>query len=654
MLRVRALAGPPRRRVAESLAISREQARLRWEAVRLAYRSARAASTALLLVSWVAAGLVVTFVYFSGLLIGAVAAAAHAGWRSSSGHQVVEYLVLAGTCFLLTQVLSPVRARLSDLLTRKVDGAVREHLASASAQAPGIAAFEDQRLLWELSLVKEGLDEGRSSPGEAVAGLATLSGAYLQAFLAAALIAVLLSPLVALGPLAGGLLIRRTHRSGLAIEAKARIRDWDLAREAGYYRQVALNPAAGREIRVFGLASWLRQRYRQSSVRSLETSMATRRKVHGVRFALPVLAATVLGIGSLLWVADQAGTASVPLRNLVVCLQAAYLCLQVGNSFPEDHKTQWGLQAQRALEMFETGTAELASSALSQWRGCQDTRGLPRESLSFDAVSFCYPGSDRLVLDNLSLNLPAGQSLAVVGLNGAGKSTLVKLLAGLYEPSGGAIRVDGAELREMRLAHWQRNVAAVYQDFQRYEITAAENIAFGDAARADKRGDIRWAAARAGILPVLESLPRGLDTPLAAGYRDGTDLSGGQWQRVALARAYYQMRQGAGVLILDEPTASLDIRSEAAFLSQFFELTKGVTTIVISHRFATVRQADRIAVLAGGRITELGTHDDLLSSGGRYAELFKIQGERFTADVGGARSAAREDQRQRATAEDGE
>jgi ATP-binding cassette subfamily B protein len=321
------------------------------------------------------------------------------------------------------------------------------------------------------------------------------------------------------------------------------------------------------------------------------------------------------------------------------------MCLQIGNYFQEDWQTQYGLGALEALQNFEAGSAALAPGNAAPGNtapgntgpqnegspadAARDPAGMPRETLRFDAVSFRYPGAERLVLDGLSLDVPTGKSLAVVGLNGAGKTTLVKLLAGLYQPASGAIRVDGTDLRELPLAAWQRNVAAIYQDFERYQLPAAENIAFGDAAGPAARDDIRWAAAQAGILEVLEALPRGLDTPLAAGYADGTDLSGGQWQRVALARAFYALRGGARILILDEPTASLDVRGEAEFLDQFIELTQGVTTIVISHRFATVRHADTIVVLDGGRITEQGTHESLLADGGRYAELFRLQAERF-------------------------
>jgi ATP-binding cassette subfamily B protein len=606
---------------------------MRRESVLLAYGSARLTASLLWLVHVGSAALVVTYIYFSGELLAAIPPATRDGWGSPSGRLVSGYLAAIGACFIGTQVLSPVKTRLGELVIRQVDGAVRDRLVASSMRSPGLAPFEDQALVRELSVVKEGLDDGNRSPGEAVAGLAVLTGLYVQAYLAAALIAVLLSPLVALGLLLGGLLIRRSHRIGLVLENRSRAQDWDLVREAGYYRQVALDGAAGREIRVFGLGSWLRGRFRRISLDSLESSMAVRRSVHGNRFIPPVVAATIFGVLSMLWVADHAPAGSIPLRNLVICLQAGYLCLQIGNYFQEDWQTQYGLHAHRALETFDKGVAELAEKdAVDGWRGGHDPTGTPRESLRFDRVSFHYPGSDRLILDGLDLDVPVGRSLAVVGLNGAGKTTLVKLLAGLYRPSSGSILVDGVDLRDMRLAAWQRNVAAIYQDFERYQLSAAENIAFGDAEDPQRLPDIRWAATRAGILDLLEALPRGLQTPLAAGYRDGTDLSGGQWQRIALARALYALRGGAGVLVLDEPTASLDVRSEAAFLDQFIELTRGVTTIVISHRFTTVRRADRIVVLEGGRVAEHGTHNSLVALGGRYAQLFRLQAERFAGD----------------------
>ena len=244
---------------------------------------------------------------------------------------------------------------------------------------------------------------------------------------------------------------------------------------------------------------------------------------------------------------------------------------------------------------------------------------------------------------DLDLELTAGQSLALVGANGAGKTTLVTLLARLREPTAGRITVDGTDLRDLDARAWQRQVAVVNQDFGRYPLSARENIAFRDLT-ADGLADLdedalERAAAQAGALEFIRALPHGWDTVCAPGYHDGTDLSGGQWQRIALARALYAAARGARVLVLDEPTAQLDIRAEAAFYNRFLELTSGLTTMLISHRFATVRRAERIAVLDQGRITELGSHDELVAAAGSYAEMFAMQAARF-AEAAPAQAAA--------------
>jgi ATP-binding cassette subfamily B protein len=243
----------------------------------------------------------------------------------------------------------------------------------------------------------------------------------------------------------------------------------------------------------------------------------------------------------------------------------------------------------------------------------------------FEGVTFAYPGAEP-VLRDLDLELTAGESLGLVGVNGAGKTTLVTLLAGMRSPTGGRITVDGAPLAE--LDAWERQVAVVYQDFARFPFSAAENVGlFGDGP--PDRELLAACAERAGASDVIAALPRGWDTVLSPRYGGGVELSGGQWQRVALARALYAVGRGARVLVLDEPTAQLDVRAEAAFYERFLDLTAGVTSLVISHRFASVRRAHRIAVLDGGRIAELGTHADLLAADGTYAEMFRVQAERF-------------------------
>jgi ATP-binding cassette subfamily B protein len=253
----------------------------------------------------------------------------------------------------------------------------------------------------------------------------------------------------------------------------------------------------------------------------------------------------------------------------------------------------------------------------------------PTGSIHFDNVSFQYPGQQRLIFDGLDLTIPMGRCTALVGVNGAGKTTLVKLLARLYEPTAGAIRLNGVDIRSYPVDAWRATLAVIFQDFARYEVSAADNVAFGAVAHSEDRSGIRAAIEAVGLHDMLEALPRGIDTPLARHLSDGADLSGGQWQRVALARALFAFRHGCSILVLDEPTASLDVRAEARFFGEFTESARGATTLLISHRFSTVRQADLIVVLENGRVSELGSHEELLSSDGRYAHLFRLQADRF-------------------------
>jgi len=219
--------------------------------------------------------------------------------------------------------------------------------------------------------------------------------------------------------------------------------------------------------------------------------------------------------------------------------------------------------------------------------------------------------------------------MAVVGLNGAGKTTLVKLLARLYDPTSGAVWVDGQDLREVDPTDWQRRIAAIFQDFLRYGLPARDNIGFGGLAMAGDQQALERAAAKAGVLDRIAALPAGWDTPLSRHFTGGADLSGGEWQRVALARALFAVEAGATVLILDEPTANLDVRAEAELYDRFLDLTRGLTTLLISHRFSTVRRADRICVIEDGAVREIGTHGELMALGGRYAEMFALQSQRF-------------------------
>jgi ATP-binding cassette subfamily B protein len=255
--------------------------------------------------------------------------------------------------------------------------------------------------------------------------------------------------------------------------------------------------------------------------------------------------------------------------------------------------------------------------------------------IRFERVRFRYPHGQADIFQDLDLEIPVGRSVAIVGTNGAGKTTLIKLLTGMYEPTEGRIAIDGVDLRQIPMDAWRRRIAVIFQDFVRYELSAAENIGLGGPETARERATVERAARRSGALDIVKSLPAGWDTILSKEYQAGTDLSGGQWQRIALARALFAVEAGAEVLVLDEPTAALDIRAEVELFDRFLELTAGLTTILISHRFSTVRRADLIYVLEAGQVVERGSHDELMAMNGRYARMFRFQLDRFRDEVDG-------------------
>jgi ABC-type multidrug transport system fused ATPase/permease subunit len=253
----------------------------------------------------------------------------------------------------------------------------------------------------------------------------------------------------------------------------------------------------------------------------------------------------------------------------------------------------------------------------------------PRESVRFEAVSFRYPSRADDAISDFTLEIDAGTSVALVGANGAGKTTIVKLLAGLVRPTEGRVTVDGVPLDEVDRASWQRQVAAVFQDFARIRFSPADAIGLGSPGHDADQVGRSAAAAAAGAAAFIEGLPAAWATPLDRSWDGGVELSGGQCQRLALARALFAVGHGAGILVLDEPAAQLDARGEADLHDRFLEITRGITTVVVSHRFSTVRRADRIVVVDRGAVLEDGTHDDLVALGGIYARYFRLQADAF-------------------------
>jgi ABC-type multidrug transport system fused ATPase/permease subunit len=298
-----------------------------------------------------------------------------------------------------------------------------------------------------------------------------------------------------------------------------------------------------------------------------------------------------------------------------------YSLLAIGTSSIAFGGLSWALDGAAAPVAAVLRLQHAMAPAGELARGPRPAGQTPAREIRFRDVTFAYPGG-AAVLDRLNLTIPAGSSLAIVGQNGAGKTTIAKLLCRLYDPQGGAIEVDGVDMRELDLDSWRSRLAAVFQDFFRLELPLRDNVAPTGAPDAS----VQAALSEAGAASLAS-----LDTILARGYDGGTDLSGGQWQRVALARALCAVKQGAGVVLLDEPTAQLDVRGEAEIFERVLAATRHCTTILISHRFSTVRHADRICVLENGRVIELGTHDELIAHGGRYRTMFDLQAQRFSA-----------------------
>lgn len=445
----------------------------------------------------------------------------------------------------------------------------------------------------------------------------------------AAVLVARLSPAAAVGLTAVVLIAyhrtRQWNRRRLRI-----IRENQLAARASrYVSGLANTPPPAKEVRIFGALDWLEDRFRRLwdelvAARLTPHRWAARRTTLLVAALAPAIALAFVALAR----AGAEGSAGP--RRVSVALQAALALFSLLFDQRQDdgYQVDFGFESLDTLALLESTVGGRGDGVVA---GTRDAAGLPTEAIRFEAVRFAYPGTGRQVLAGLDLSIAAGTSLAIVGGNGAGKTTLVKLLARLHDPQAGGISVDGIPLADLDPAAWRRQLAVIFQDFVRYELPAADNVGFGGL---DRRGDedaLRRAASRAGALEVVGALPGGWATPLHRQYRGGADLSGGEWQRVALARALFAVEAGARVLVLDEPTANLDVRAEAALFDDFLDLTRGLTTILISHRFSTVRHADRICVLNGGRVVEDGSHDELLAAGGRYAELFLLQAERFRA-----------------------
>jgi ABC-type multidrug transport system fused ATPase/permease subunit len=533
-----------------------------------------------------------------------------------SGTALIVPLAAVGIVFVLLQVLSPIHTAISHNLGDRTAAYLYDQLTTACIRPPGMGHLEDPSLIGDLTVARD-FDLGMTGPPLSYS-MDFIAGGLVGMVGGLAAAAVLFGfswwapPLLAAAWLATHWLLRESGvwRDRNTDEVRSAQRDADYA-----YR-LAVDPPAGKELRLFGLVSWTIDRFvsRRTRLHQLQYE-ATRLRERPLAWSLfIVIAANVVVLWSLV---SAAADGAIGLGEVV-----AYAQCVVGTSMIAFGGLNWATDGAAApvAAVRRLGPAMASAGRLIPGRG--SASGLPARQIRFRDVTFAYPGG-AVVLDGFDLTIPAGTSLAIVGQNGAGKTTLAKLLCRLYDPQHGAIEIDGIDVRDLDVDEWRARLAAVFQDFTRFELSLRDNVAPAGAP-----DDVVYRALESAGAANLARL----DTVLARGYDGGTDLSGGQWQRVALARALCAVGMGAGVVLLDEPTAQLDVRGEAEIFERILAATRQCTTILISHRFSTVRHVDHICVLEKGRVVEFGTHAELMALHGRYRTMFDLQAQRFAAE----------------------
>lgn len=529
---------------------------------------------------------------------------------------------------VVQSIMPVITGPLTNELGRRVDLHFRDRTMTCLAEPTGIAHLEEPTSQ-DLIATAQGIANQDSSPGSGLTGYMNLLSLKVVG-LGSVFLLLQYRWWLGLGVLVGSMVIRRRILTIWFKTAEALRGDVAGLRRSEYVRDVVIRPEAAKEHRLFGMGGWLVGRHEQTWSDAMGPVWRRRQRIAREMVAVD-LAVVALAAAAAVPIVLGLVAGDLDAARAVVLGGALTAIVAIGGFLPDaDFPIRYGfLTLPPVLELEQRVVRQPATA--TEHRPARNIRDISR-SIRFENVTFGYPGTERTVLRDLDLTIEAGSTTALVGANGAGKTTIIKLLGRLYDPTSGAVRVDGTDLRTLDVESWRRCLAVIFQDFARFELPARDNVGFGALDLRDDDRALEQAAEQAGVRDAVRAMPRAWESPLSRHYHDGADLSGGQWQRIALARALLAVQSGARLLVLDEPTASLDVRAEAEFYDRFVDLTAGTTTVLISHRFSTVRRADRICVLDEGQIVEDGTHEHLLAQGGTYARMFNLQASRFTDD----------------------
>jgi ATP-binding cassette subfamily B protein len=509
------------------------------------------------------------------------------------------------------------------VVTNQVGLLIDRNSLALTAEMPSIEHLERPEYLDQLAMVRSG------GPSLMRAVFTLTRTASLAISMASSLwLLGLVHPLLLLTPLCAiptAVLVPRSERHVDQARSVAAERQ----RAATQLHQLFLKPGAAMELRVFGATEWVDER--SDRLWREVTDVQLRGAVRGAALAsVGWLALTAGYVAALLFTAHLAIRGDATAGDIVLVSQLALLIR--GNVAQTAEAARQAAAALRTADRF-LWLEELHDQQLTAYRGAGPAPERLTEGVAFRGVSFTYPGTDRPVLEDIDLHLPAGSTVAVVGDNGAGKTTIVKLLAGMYRPTTGSIEVDGTDLAELDIVSWRSRLSGAFQDYLRLETDARTTVGIGAPVALDDTERIERAVDRGGARAVIDRLPAGLATPLGKTYADGAELSGGQWQRLAIARG--MMPDAPLCLVLDEPTAALDPEAEQLLFDAYHRAAsdsgrQGAITVLISHRFSSVKMADTIVVLDGGRVVERGDHRALLALDGHYARMYRQQAEAYS------------------------